>query len=665
MLSVTSNALMEREYAPEEDGDGGTTTTTTSGSEYPATYEDFSQDRYGFSETEQNILNEMMQTNQKPKQRRAPKHTSESSVTLSSKVTAMTEMESPYQSDAISVSGSVMSGSVDVVRSRLSNEEVAFLWGEQSSGSGDYEEPISPITNSSSQGGGGNGRYMLQKANSQRSIGSYGNRRAHMRRGYSATSLYSVGEDTETSDGASDVQSTLSDVMASMSNEEWVQFSSAVEKAEEQQLVVDQQQQLNESPNQQPQELDDNSGRSASKLYAMNNLSPVTENTEKTDDEAAQLKRKKATKKQASEGGGKSSSRSVSESSRRSKGGTKKTVKLQVSPGKSPTAHTASTREGRSKNRRSTGGSAVSDRLALDEMAKEEMDGDLSVASKSVSRRKKSSNKSVSKRSGSGDSEATRGRSKSSSKKSPSTARPELGDKQPSMSALPMSTTTRLNDTTAPMSTTTTRLNDTTLPMSTTTRLNDTMAMSTPKAKKERMKKCKSLSPPDALMREPSLHTIFEWNKEKGDGSNPSDPPAGTNKVVMSTETPRACRPQKLDRRKMFRKSYSTTDVNQFSLTPKWPPKRLGNRSLHAQFYRRQTNIGEMVPEQPKKKDCGSVSNDKMLEIIEPISMRELLRLNGFNEGPLSKREVADSCVNYADILDNQSVTSSNNSSRK
>jgi len=569
------------------------------------------------------------------------------------------------------------------VRSRLSNEEVAYLWGEQSGGS-DFDEVVSPMTHTS--GSHSNGRH-IQKAGSQRSIGSKSNRRSNMRRGYSSTSLYSVGE-TEVvapSDVSSDLQSCLSDVMANMSNEEWVQFSKAAELADVQQ-----------SQPGQPLVVEAESPRESLKPFDLNNLSPVTENTERTDD--SDPKRKRGSKRQSS----RSSQRSVSMTSQRStkvsKSPKKSAMKPRPSPGKSPRKETSATREGRSKNPRNeietTGKSSMSSpnpakppgrekssrregrsidrRIQSDTTEKLKGDGGTPVPKVMNSPRKDTpvtrENRSKDRRI---ESDATvrlkgdglvsptkstksprkdtptnrEGRSKArrnesdvsvSSSKSTKTRkkrnakesskRPGLGPKQISLSGIPSDA--------APTSRPTT--------------------FSPPTRKREKFSsKSKSLSPSRALGRQPSLHTVFEWNKET-DESNPSDPPAGAKNVVMSTETPRKGGPQQMDRRKMLRKSLSTTDVNQYSLTPKWPPKRLGNRSLHAQFYRRQTNIAEMVPP-PEKKDAGSVSPEMLLEIIEPMSMRELLGLNGFTGGPLTD----DSCVNYGDILDNQSATSS------
>ena len=269
--SSSASSASASSPSPVENGEiegvrAAPSTGSSSSAEYPTpTYEDFSNDRYGFSAEEQNILNEMMKSsndrlgaeqqqsqsqNQKQNQNQNQNQkrpgnlhrggkNGESSV--SSRITAVTELESPYDTDGMSVSASVTSGSVDVVRSRLSNEEVAFLWGEHSTSESndeddgnsstrrqrrdperDFDGSISPITHNSSSHS--TGRMLLQKTSSSRSMGS---KRAQIRRAFSSTSLYSVGEHGEAD------EATMEQVMANMTTDEWAMFHAAMERGED------------------------------------------------------------------------------------------------------------------------------------------------------------------------------------------------------------------------------------------------------------------------------------------------------------------------------------------------------------------------------------------------------------------------------------------------
>jgi hypothetical protein len=154
--------------------------------------------------------------------------------------------------------------------------------------------------------------------------------------------------------------------------------------------------------------------------------------------------------------------------------------------------------------------------------------------------------------------------------------------------------------------------------------------------------------------RRPSLHTVFEWSREPSSSNlyaSDDDPPADDdNSTVISV----SCVP---DRRKLLRKSYSTTDINQYNKTPHWPPsaRRQSLGGLHAQFYRRATNLPTPSVVSRSNDSSPIVSAKQMLDIMEPVTVRELLTFSGLMEG---RTKSNSRVVNYGDVLDTQSLSS-------
>lgn len=170
-----------------------------------------------------------------------------------------------------------------------------------------------------------------------------------------------------------------------------------------------------------------------------------------------------------------------------------------------------------------------------------------------------------------------------------------------------------------------------------------------------------------AVRRRPSLTTLFEWNREPSSSNlsaaaSAADPPMeDESHLVMNVSTVP-------DRRTRLRRSLSTTDVSHYNKTTSWPPARRGSAShrggmhnLHAQFYRRSTNLP--TPAQMNSRSTESspvITSEQMLQVMEPVTMREVLEFKGLSknnrrdEGKRQKK-----LVNYGDILDSQSVSSS------
>ena len=160
----------------------------------------------------------------------------------------------------------------------------------------------------------------------------------------------------------------------------------------------------------------------------------------------------------------------------------------------------------------------------------------------------------------------------------------------------------------------------------------------------------------------PSLHSVFEWS-----GTSKSlkhdDLPSGEFVQSRQSKSVPATPGQ---RSKTFHAmmgtpkdsvapTSTTVSARQYALTPQWPPKRLSNRNLHAQFYER--TMGQLPPtHQP----APAVTPAQMLHMMEPCSMREVLTFNGFVDG---FDETSENQLNYSDILDNNSVSESTDGS--
>lgn len=164
--------------------------------------------------------------------------------------------------------------------------------------------------------------------------------------------------------------------------------------------------------------------------------------------------------------------------------------------------------------------------------------------------------------------------------------------------------------------------------------------------------------------RRPSLTTLFEWNREPSvsnlsAAASAADPPREDESLlVMNVSTVP-------DRRKSLRRSLSTTDVSHYNKTASWPARRgsasRGMHNLHAQFYRRSTNLPT-----PAQSNCRStesspvITSEQMLQVMEPVTMREVMEFKGLG-GSNHRQDNArqKKLVNYGDILDGQSVSSS------
>uniref|UniRef100_A0A7S1YB28 Uncharacterized protein n=1 Tax=Grammatophora oceanica TaxID=210454 RepID=A0A7S1YB28_9STRA len=186
----------------------------------------------------------------------------------------------------------------------------------------------------------------------------------------------------------------------------------------------------------------------------------------------------------------------------------------------------------------------------------------------------------------------------------------------------------------------------------------------------------KSLSA-SARGQRPTLHTLFEWSYDdkvaQGSrprpGNNPADTPKGNKSPVRSRQQVRrasndgSLRSRSHSRespRGLLSRSMSMPDLNQdiqqMTMTPKWPKRRFNNSSFHQQFYHKdheKVRPGVATARRRPKSEGPSVTPQQLLNIMEPCSMREVLAFNGFNDefGPASNH-----MVNYADVLDNQSV---------
>ncbi|KAI2514219.1 hypothetical protein MHU86_112 [Fragilaria crotonensis] len=159
--------------------------------------------------------------------------------------------------------------------------------------------------------------------------------------------------------------------------------------------------------------------------------------------------------------------------------------------------------------------------------------------------------------------------------------------------------------------------------------------------------------------RRPSLHSVFEWNKEpsvRNLNADP-DPPAGEDSLVVNMSSILVT-----SRHKLLRRSHSTSDVYQYNNTPHWPPnpRQKMTGKLHAQFYRRETKLetsncaNRMVESSPVE------TPQQLLKVIEPVSMREFLAFNGRSR---DESVASRTNLNYGAILDNESLTSGQESS--
>lgn len=152
--------------------------------------------------------------------------------------------------------------------------------------------------------------------------------------------------------------------------------------------------------------------------------------------------------------------------------------------------------------------------------------------------------------------------------------------------------------------------------------------------------------------RRPSLHTVFEWNKEPSTRSlDPSveDLPAGEDNLVVNMSSV-----LRTPRRRCLKKSLSTSDIFQYNNTPQWPPSNKNRRpmtgNLHAQFYLRETkhlntpySVNRSVESSPV------LTPQQMLSVMEPVTLREVLAFKG-----LQRDDTVESRkrIDYGSILD-------------
>jgi hypothetical protein len=154
--------------------------------------------------------------------------------------------------------------------------------------------------------------------------------------------------------------------------------------------------------------------------------------------------------------------------------------------------------------------------------------------------------------------------------------------------------------------------------------------------------------------RRPSLHSVFEWNKEPSMRNliADPDPPAGEDSLVVNMSSILVT-----SRHKLLRRSQSTNDVYQYNNTPHWPPnpRQKITGKLHAQFYRRETKLETSACANRMVESSPVETPQQLLKVMEPVSMREFLAFNG-----LSREEsvASQTNLNYGAILDNESLTS-------
>ena len=159
--------------------------------------------------------------------------------------------------------------------------------------------------------------------------------------------------------------------------------------------------------------------------------------------------------------------------------------------------------------------------------------------------------------------------------------------------------------------------------------------------------------------RRPSLHSVFEWNKEpsvRNLNSDP-DPPAGEDNLLVNMSSVLVT-----PRHKLLRRSFSSSDVNQYNNTPQWPPNRRQKAAsnLHSQFYRRETTLQTSNCANRVVESVAVETPQQLLKVMEPVSMREFLAFNGLSrDQALASRKNLD----YGGILDNQSLASGQESS--
>lgn len=150
-----------------------------------------------------------------------------------------------------------------------------------------------------------------------------------------------------------------------------------------------------------------------------------------------------------------------------------------------------------------------------------------------------------------------------------------------------------------------------------------------------------------SVPRRPSLHSLFEWNKQPSQSNLMVDSP----NIVTTTS-------RQLDRRSKLRRSMSTTDIKQYNNTPIWPPtKRQVHRNLHAQFYRRDTKLPTPPTVNRGMDSSPVVTTQQLLQVMEPCTMRDVLAFSGLGDG--TKKQGSRKLVNYGDILDNASSSNS------
>jgi hypothetical protein len=158
--------------------------------------------------------------------------------------------------------------------------------------------------------------------------------------------------------------------------------------------------------------------------------------------------------------------------------------------------------------------------------------------------------------------------------------------------------------------------------------------------------------------RRPSLHDVFEWNRsQRTMDTNDPDTSAFLSKELLSNGSSHT----KIDRRKLLQRSQSTTAVQQFHINPQWPPTQ-PNRELHAQFYDKSIRASSRDLKKKKESGMKSVSAATMLQIMEPVSNRELMTLMDKDVKIDPPRSSDASVCNYGDILDNMSLVSGHSS---
>jgi hypothetical protein len=152
------------------------------------------------------------------------------------------------------------------------------------------------------------------------------------------------------------------------------------------------------------------------------------------------------------------------------------------------------------------------------------------------------------------------------------------------------------------------------------------------------------------LPRRPSLHSVFDWNKNSSDKNSTEDPPGGEDTLVVNMSSV-----LKVPRHKKLERSSSASNVLQYNNTPQWPPRKgqvAATGNLHAQFYNRETNLNTPVCVKRTALTTPVVTPQQMLSVLEPVTLRERLTFQGLeHDHQLGNHKAVD----YGSILDDES----------